>query len=102
MLKIDIQIVRDEWASHQPPMPESFILLGRHSPYVLTTDGHPLLVIDAEGIILTSGAVYTWCRTGCCNPDPRKWPTIDAAAEYHGSCIVHHDGTITAPGDNGD
>lgn len=88
MSQLDLQMVREDWAGHMAAMPEPFVLVGYESPYVLARDGRPPLIIDAEGIILASGAVYTWCRAGCCAPEPRKWPRIEAAAEFHGSYIV--------------
>jgi len=97
MLEFDIRIVREAWTSHKPAMPEPFTLVGYESPYVFAVDGRPPLIIDAEGIILISGAVYTWCRSGCCTQNPRKWPSIEAAANFHGSYIVRHDGNVTAP-----
>jgi len=98
MLEFDIRTVREDWTSHKPTMPEPFTLVGYQSPYVLASAGRPPLIIDAEGVVLTSGAVYTWCRTGCCEQNPRRWPSTEAAANFHGSYIVGNDGSLAAPG----
>lgn len=97
MLDLDLRIVRHDWSSQKPAMPTAFTLVGYGSPHVLSADGRPPLVIDAEGVVLASGAVYTWCRTSCCGPNPRYWSSAEAAADFHGSYIVGHDGNITSP-----
>lgn len=97
MPEFDIRTVREDWTSHKPAMPAPFTLVGYQSPYVLASNGRPPLIIDAEGVVLASGAVYAWCRTGCCGQNPRRWPSVEAAADFHGSFIVGHDGSIIAP-----
>ena len=98
MSDFDLQMVREDLRRAAPPLPESFTLVAYESPYVLSTsDSRPPLVIDAEGVTLISGAVYTWCRTGCCGSNPRQWPSVEAAADYHGSYIVARDGSIQTP-----
>lgn len=101
MLDLDIKIIRGDWAnSPDTPMPQPFVLVGYQSAYVIPNDGGrgPLL-IDAEGVKLPNGAVYAWCRIGCCHQHPQQWPSIDAVADFHGSVIVDADGNIRAPED---
>jgi hypothetical protein len=70
-------------------MPKAFMLIGQGGPHVLEDHGNPPTIIDAEGIQLVSGAVYTWCHTDCCTARPRSWPSVEAAADYHGSLILY-------------
>jgi hypothetical protein len=75
-------------------LPRAFVLVGQGGPNVVgSAYGAAPLLVDAEGVVLRSGAVYAWCRTGCCTQVPRQWPSVDAAADYHGSVIVEGDGT---------
>ena len=99
MLEFELRAVREDWSSGTPSMPQPFALVGYQSPYVLPSGGRPPLLIDAEGVVLMSGAVYAWCRTGCCGANPRHWPSVEAAADYHGSYIIGADGTVRGPGD---
>lgn len=73
------------------PMPKAFMLIGHGGPNILNDHGRPPTVIDAEGVQLLSGAVYTWCRTDCCPDRPRSWPSIEAAADFHGSLVLFPD-----------
>ena len=99
MIEPDLRDVRDDWSRGKLSIPQPFALVGYQSPYVVSSDGRPPLVIDAEGVVLLSGAVYAWCRTGCCGPSPRHWPSVEAAADYHGSYIVGPNGAVRAPDD---
>ena len=83
----DTMRVAREWAAGRYRLPEPFVLVGYAGPYVINDHGAAPLMADAEGVILASGAVYTWCHLGCCT-NPRRWDSIDAAAEFHGSYIV--------------
>lgn len=98
-LKLDreIQMVRADWTGPKATTPEPFVLVGYESPYVLAADGRCPLVIDAEGVIFLSGAVYTWCHTGCCEQNPRRWPSVKEAADFHGSYVVGRDGSVRTP-----
>lgn len=79
--------ITQEWASSGHRMPEPFVLVGHSGPYVVDDHGTAPLLIDAEGVVLPSGAVYAWCAAGCCER-PRRWDSVDAAADFHGSYIV--------------
>lgn len=70
-------------------LPRSFVLVGRGGINVIDDGGIGApLVVDGEGVVLRGGAVYAWCRAGCCTDSPRRWPSIDAAADYHGSYVI--------------
>lgn len=97
MFEMDTREVSADWAGGGHQVPHPFVLVGYHSPYVANDHGAAPLLIDAEGVMLASGAVYTWCRTGCCTDHPRTWPTIDAAADYHGSYIIDTTGAAHTP-----
>ena len=88
MSESDARRAGDDWAGGQRPMPEPFVLVGYHGPYVANDHGAAPLLIDAEGVRLSTGAVFAWCHGGCCTDRPRRWETVDAAAEYHGSYII--------------
>lgn len=83
--------VTQEWASSGHRLPEPFVLVGYSGPQVVNEHGATPLLIDAEGVVLASGAVYAWCSGGCCER-PRRWDSVDAAADFHGSYIVTGDG----------
>lgn len=83
----DAQRVAREWMAGGHRLPEPFVLVGYAGPHVINDHGSPPLLADAEGVALPSGAVYTWCHYGCCT-NPRRWDSIDAAADFHGSYIV--------------
>lgn len=78
-------------------MPRAFMLVGQGGPHVLDDHGIPPTIIDAEGVQLLSGAVYTWCHTDCCSDRPRSWPSVEAAADYHGSLVLFPDETPLDP-----
>lgn len=91
MVEIDIRIARD--ACGEVDLPKSFVLVGQGGTNVIeSAPGQGPFVIDAEGVELRGGAVFVWCRTGCCAQNPRKWASVDAAADYHGSYIVESGG----------
>ena len=99
MLDLDIKTIRNDWRNARDiSMPQPFLLVGYRSAYVISNDGGrgPLL-IDAEGVKLPNGAVYAWCRIGCCHQHPQRWPGVDAVADFHGSRIVESDGTVRDP-----
>lgn len=103
--EMDFREIRDRWSVGGLETPKAFMLVGRGGPDVLDGEaGRGALVVDAEGVTLRSGATYAWCRNGCCE-QPRYWPSVEAAADFHGSYIVCGDGTVRAPGavvpDNG-
>lgn len=85
-------------------LPQPFVLVGRGGLNVVDDGGIGApLVIDGEGVVLRGGAVYAWCRAGCCTDSPRRWPSVDAAADYHGSYIIDagavHDDQARRPED---
>ena len=88
--------VAQEWASSGHRIPEPFVLVGYTGPHVVNDHGTAPLLIDAEGVVLASGAVYAWCAAGCCER-PRRWGSVDAAADFHGSYIVTGD-AVREPG----
>lgn len=79
-------------------MPRGFMLVGQGGSNVLGHAADEAWVVDAEGVMLRSGAVYAWCRSGCC-AQPKYWPSVEAAADFHGSVILDGDGTVRAPRD---
>lgn len=89
-------LIIKEWGSSGHRLPEPFVLVGHSGPYVVEAHGAAPLLIDAEGVVLESGAVYTWCTGGCCER-PRRWDSVDAAADFHGSYIVTA-GAVREPG----
>lgn len=93
----EVHRVAADWAGGGTSAPEAFVLVGYHGPYVANDHGTPPLLIDAEGVVLASGAVYAWCHGGCCEQRPRPWVSVDAAADFHGSYIVTGNGTVRAP-----
>lgn len=96
MLEQEIRAARDACAAIEQP--RAFVLIGQGGPNVIDPGtGRAPIVIDAEGIVLRGGAVYAWCRTGCCDQHPKRWPSVDAAADFHGSWILDRDGTVRAP-----
>lgn len=97
MLELEIRAVRDACATLDLPSP--FVLVGRGGTNVVGSGpGEDPYVIDAEGVILRAGAVYTWCRNGCCDEIPRRWKSVDEAADFHASYIIEDD-TVRLPGD---
>lgn len=91
MLEIDIRIARD--ACGDVDLPKPFVLVGQGGANVIgCAPGQGPFVIDGEGVELRGGAVFVWCRTGCCAQIPRKWPSVDSAADYHGSYVVETGG----------
>ncbi|HEY3685775.1 MAG TPA: hypothetical protein VGL93_22275 [Streptosporangiaceae bacterium] len=92
----DTHRVADDWKAGGQAIPRPFVLVGYTGPYVANDHGAAPLLIDAEGVVLASGAVYAWCHGGCCAAMPRRWPSVDAAADYHGSYILIG-GTVRAP-----
>jgi hypothetical protein len=99
MVDTDVRRVAADWAGGDPAMPRPFVLVGYNSPYVANDHGTAPLLIDAEGVQLPSGAVYVWCNGCCCADRPRAWPSIEAAADYHGSYIVDSSGAVREPAD---
>lgn len=84
------RVARD-WSAGENRLPEPFVLVGYTGPHVINDHGTAPLLADADGVALPSGAVYTWCHSGCCT-NPRRWDSIDAAADFHGSYIVTAEG----------
>lgn len=97
MSEVDARAISERWSAGVLETPRSFMLIGRGGPDVVSDEPAGALVVDAEGVVLRSGATYAWCRAGCCE-QPRRWPSIDAAADFHGSWILDDDGTVRAPG----
>lgn len=93
----DARRVVTDWAGGERPMPRPFVLVGYQGPYVANDHGTAPLLVDAEGVQLASGAVYAWCHGGCCADRPRAWPSIEAAADFHGSYIVDASGAVRDP-----
>lgn len=96
MTQPDVRRAAADWAGGGHRLPEPFVLVGFAGPYVANDHGAPPLLVDAEGVTLASGAVFAWCHGDCCDERPRRWPSVDAAADYHGSFIVTP-GTVRAP-----
>lgn len=87
MFELETRVAREACAAVELPRP--FLLVGIGGSNVIgAAYGPGPLLIDAEGVVLRSGAVYAWCRTGCCTQIPRAWPSVDAVADYHGSFVV--------------
>lgn len=93
----EIERVREDWAGAKAELPKPFVLIGYGSPYVLGTDERGPLVIDADGVVFLSGEVVTWCHSGCCASNPRRWSSVRQAAEAHSSYVVLPDGSVRAP-----
>lgn len=92
MLEPEIRVAPEACAAVE--LPGGFLLIGHGGANVIDTGiGQTPVVIDAEGVVLRSGTVFAWCRAGCCGQIPQRWSSVDAAADYHGSYIVDHDGT---------
>lgn len=85
-------------------MPKTFMLVGEGGPDVLGVGrmAGEVWVVDAEGVVLRDGSVYAWCSHNDCCRNPRRWPSVDHAAECHGSLILHADGTLRVPFDGED
>lgn len=100
MFELDVRVASDARSSEamgRVEMPTAFMLIGQGGANVLggqTTDA--AWVVDAEGVVLRGGATYAWCRSGCCE-SPRHWPSVEAAADFHGSLILDGDGCVRAP-----
>lgn len=94
----EAQRVAADWNEGGRAIPRTFVLVGYAGPYVVNDHGTAPLMVDAEGVVLGSGAVYAWCHGGCCAPMPRRWPSVDAAADFHGSYIVTG-GDVRLPAD---
>lgn len=93
----EIELAREDWTGVKAELPQPFVLIGYDSPFVLTTGERGPLIIDADGVVFLSGEVFTWCRSGCCATNPRRWASVKQAAEAHGSYVVSADGSIRAP-----
>lgn len=94
MHDLEARAVRDACAAVE--LPYAFVLVGRGGGNIIDAGTGPApLVIDAEGVVLRGGAVFAWCRAGCCDHVPQRWSSVDAAADFHGSLVVDRDGTRT-------
>lgn len=89
--------VQVDWGGPKARMPVPFVLVGYDSPYVFPVDGRDPLVVDADGVVFLSGEVFTWCHTGCCTTNPRRWDSVEQAANAHGSYVIGPDGNINDP-----
>lgn len=103
MLQVDprqgreIERIRADWTGPKAAMPLPFVLVGYESEYVFPVDGKHPLVIDADGVIFLSGEVFTWCRAGCCETNPRRWTSVKQAADAHSAYVIGPDRTISTP-----
>lgn len=96
MTDVDLQRVRTACARVVLPTP--FLLVGEGGLSLVesgarTPSGREPLVIDGEGVVLRSGAVFVWCRSGCCAENPQRWSSVEEAAGFHGSYIVNMEKT---------
>lgn len=95
MFEEEIRAVRDACATVD--LPRAFVLVGKGGTNVIGSGpGEYPYVIDAEGVVLRAGAVFAWCRNGCCDEIPRRWRSVDEAADFHASYIVD-DATVRPP-----
>lgn len=93
----EIERAREAWTGPKAALPVPFVLVGYDNDYVFPVAGEPPLVIDADGVVFLSGEVFTWCRSGCCATNPRRWDSVKQAADAHSSYVVSADGSIRAP-----
>lgn len=96
VFELELRTARD--ACHSVDLPATFVLIGQGGTNVIEIEGAQApFVVDAEGVVLRSGAVHVWCHAGCCRQIPQQWASIDAAADYHGSIIVEDGGRPRVP-----
>lgn len=93
----EVERVREAWTGPKATVPVPFVLVGYENEYVFPVAGEHPLVIDADGVVFLSGEVFTWCRSGCCATNPRRWASVKQAAEAHGSYVVSADGSVRDP-----
>lgn len=93
----EIERVREDWTGPKAELPKPFVLVGYDSPFVLGAGEHRPLIVDADGVVFLSGEVVTWCRTGCCASNPRRWSSVWQAANAHSSYVVGPDGGVWDP-----
>lgn len=100
MFELNVRIAADEEeALGAVEVPRAFMLVGKGHANVIGRTADEVLVVDAEGVVLRSGAVYAWCCGGCCS-QPTYWSSVDAVGDFHGSVIVvEGDGTVRALGE---
>lgn len=96
LTQLDAHRVATDWNAGGHRIPEPFVLVGYTGPHVVNDHGAAPLLIDAEGVVLASGVVYAWCYGGCC-AQPRRWESVDAAADFHGSYIVTGSAAVREP-----
>lgn len=96
MFELEVRVARD--ACDAVDLPGTFVLIGQGGPNVIDVKGgQPPYMVDAEGVVLRSGAVHVWCHAGCCRQIPQQWSSVDAAANYHGSIVVESGNEARAP-----
>lgn len=93
----ELERARTDWTGSKAELPKPFVLVGYDSQFVLTTDERDPLIIDADGVVFLTGSVFTWCHSGCCASNPRRWSSVREAAEAHSSYVVCPDGSVRSP-----